>query len=507
MTEIPSESEPAEFVTETFEKNRGRSRWSLALLAAVLALISAGAGLLIQDRFEKSVRAELIDRGRSVAWGILLGVEAGRSNGGSKDLQAWKDALEGTDGVAYIVAKDEKGTILYHTFDSEVPEALSGADGSNGDVRRIDVLGKKGVLDVRVPVRSDQWAVIHVGMDPAFEQKRLNGVRTTIWVAVCLCAVFSFAVTAFFYYFLTVKPLGRIAGNGGKRIDLPFGEEQIRTISRLIGERGRELRKCRSRIGSMKDEIEQRQQEFQNQKEALQKAQAQMIRSEKFASMGQIAASVAHEISNPLAGILTYLKLIRRKLESGKGLQDNKDVYRQYLLTMERETERCGHIVKNLLDFARGSDPDLREIQVHRVLEDTLFLLNFKLLTNDVLLEKDFGEVPPVLGDFGQLKQVFLNVIINAIEAMKTDERILRIRTRYHQESGSVLVEFQDSGEGIPQKDIHKVFDPFYTTKPGGTGMGLAVLYSILEKHNADINIDSEPGKGTKVTIQLNATQ
>src|SRR4030042_1632807 len=99
---------------------------------------------------------------------------------------------------------------------------------------------------------------------------------------------------------------------------------------------------------------------------------------------------------------------------------------------MEKETERCGHIVKNLLDFARSSEPDLREIDVHRVIEDTLFLLNFKLITNDVLVEKIYEEIPPVAGDFGQLKQVFLNPIINAVEAMKGDERTLRITTRHH---------------------------------------------------------------------------
>ena len=505
MTEITFETEPADYETDSFEKACGRNRRFTALLLAALVLIAAGTGLLIQNYFEKSVRPALIERGRLVARGLLLGARTGQADGSSGDKRGWKDAFEGTDGVVYIVVKDEKGAILDHTFDGAVPEAIAEPDGSNEPVRKIEALGKNGVIDVRVPVRSDRWAAIHVGMDPAFEQKHLSGQRAAVWIAVSLCVVFTLVVTAFFYYFRMVKPLGKIAGTDGERTGLPFGEENLLTVSRLIGERGRELRTCRSRIDSMKDEIHRRQMEFQSQKEALQKAQAQMIRSEKFASMGQIAASVAHEISNPLAGILTYLKLIRRKLESGEGLQENKDVYKQYLLTMERETERCGHIVKNLLDFARGSDPDLREIQVHRVLEDTLFLLNFKLLTSDVLLEKDFGEVPSVLGDFGQLKQVFLNVIINAIEAMKTDERVLRIRTRHHQESGSVLVEFQDSGEGIPQKDIHKVFDPFYTTKPGGTGMGLAVLYSILEKHNADINIDSEPGKGTKVTIQLNA--
>jgi len=266
-----------------------------------------------------------------------------------------------------------------------------------------------------------------------------------------------------------------------------------------------DLRRYHEQLEAKTRELEASKEELQRQNEEIRKAQAQMIRSEKFASMGQLAASIAHEISNPLAGILTYVKLIRRKLESGQSLEEHKETYRHYLLTMERETERCGNIVKNLLDFARSSEPDLREIDVHRVLEDTLFLLKFKLMMHDVVLEKDYGEIPPVSGDFGQLKQVFLNVILNALEAMKGEDRRLQIRTTYHRESKSIFVEIQDTGEGISEENIYKVFDPFFTTKPRGTGMGLAVVYGILEKHNADINIDSEPGKGTKVTIQLNA--
>jgi len=95
-------------------------------------------------------------------------------------------------------------------------------------------------------------------------------------------------------------------------------------------------------------------------------------------------------------------------------------------------------------------------------------------------------------------------VIVNAIEAMKSEERVLKIQTTFHRESKSVLVEIQDTGEGISEKNIYRVFDPFFTTKPRGTGMGLAVVYGILEKHNADISIDSQVGKGTKVTVQLN---
>jgi|GEM_PF-1215282 signal transduction histidine kinase len=479
----------------------------------LLSLIVFGviSGLIIRTKYRESLQSDLVAEGRSLAEGIARSLEGGLLQDRPEALQELLYELRHLHGVLYILALDADGKIVGHSFSGPPPRVLVQRAFEREGIQQIPYPGSPGAIDIAASTSAEGLASIHVGMDLGLVARRLENVPVIVW-RIVLVSVLCAASVAIIVYWRIIRPIHVIVeairrigrGRFSGRVPIHCGGE-LGIVAASLELMYADLRRYHEQLEAKTRELEASKEELQRQNEEIRKAQAQMIRSEKFASMGQLAASIAHEISNPLAGILTYVKLIRRKLESGQSLEEHKETYRHYLLTMERETERCGNIVKNLLDFARSSEPDLREIDVHRVLEDTLFLLKFKLMMHDVVLEKDYGEIPPVSGDFGQLKQVFLNVILNALEAMKGEDRRLQIRTTYHRESKSIFVEIQDTGEGISEENIYKVFDPFFTTKPRGTGMGLAVVYGILEKHNADINIDSEPGKGTKVTIQLNA--
>jgi two-component system NtrC family sensor kinase len=224
----------------------------------------------------------------------------------------------------------------------------------------------------------------------------------------------------------------------------------------------------------------------------------QLIRSERLATLGQLAAGVAHEINNPIAGIITYLRLIQKKL--GKNEFGDGEM-RRYLEIIEKETTRIGTIVRHLLDFARQSEPNLKPVDIHLILNESLELLAHKFRLQGIEIEKNYGVCPQIIADFAQLQQTFMNIIINACEAME-DGGKLTITTRVGG-NNMVEIEFSDTGKGIPPENLHRIFDPFFTTKPKGTGLGLSVVYGIIMRHQGEINVKSEVNKGTTFTIRL----
>ena len=234
--------------------------------------------------------------------------------------------------------------------------------------------------------------------------------------------------------------------------------------------------------------------------EALERAQERLIQTEKLSSLGRLSASIAHEINNPLAGILTTAKLLIRTIGDAPDPQATWMV--RQLGLVQRETERCTAIVRNLLGFARERPLTLTDADVNVALDEALFLVQNQFALQNITLERDLAPVPPVRADFGQLRQAFANIIINACDAMPKGGS-LRVRTRALQPEQAVEVVIGDTGTGIPRELLSKVLDPFFTTKEKGTGLGLSVVYGVVERHRGKLSIDSQPGAGTAVTIRL----
>ncbi len=252
------------------------------------------------------------------------------------------------------------------------------------------------------------------------------------------------------------------------------------------------------------DEIGQLAESFNTMTQRLKIVQYQLLQSEKLASIGKLAATIAHEINNPLNGILTYTKLIERKLAEGTLRKNEIPKFRSYLTIMERETERCSTIVRNLLDFARQREPSLKpDVDINEVLEEALSLLANQIALQEVTLEKRFGQLPPIMADPMQLRQVFLNVILNSCEAMQDGGMVTVTTAVSNKRKKAVRVEIADNGVGIEEKDLSKVFDPFFTSKEKGTGLGLSVVYGIINSHQGTIQVKSTVGKGTTITITL----
>src|SRR5512133_2838332 len=234
----------------------------------------------------------------------------------------------------------------------------------------------------------------------------------------------------------------------------------------------------------------------------LRAAQEQLLRTEKLSSLGKLSASIAHEINNPLAGILTFSKLIIRKLGDGDLDPEGREKVLKHLALVEREAYRCSVIVKNLLDFARERPMLVKPADVNQAGAEILTLVDNQAHIQGVEIVRELSPLPPVMGDFGQLRQAFMNIASNACEAM---EGAGRLTVRSHEVPGELGVEvvFEDTGPGIPKERLRKICDPFFTTKERGTGLGLSVVYGVVAKHGGPIEVDSEEGRGTRFIIRL----
>lgn len=231
----------------------------------------------------------------------------------------------------------------------------------------------------------------------------------------------------------------------------------------------------------------------------LQSAQQLLIRAEKLASIGRLAASIAHEINNPLQPIRIHLE------DMLEDIQNNAPLDTRAIQTIQESVERIRRIVSQLLEFSGKRNANAQELQlldINQVIEGVLSL-NRKFFEKEGLrITTDFGAIPGVYGSKDQLEQVFMNVVLNAKAALAAGGQ-LHVHTEH--KNGQVIITFQDSGCGIPPEQIDKIFDPFFSTKANGTGLGLFVSYGIIEGHHGTISVDSQLGVGTTVTIQLPA--
>jgi signal transduction histidine kinase len=220
------------------------------------------------------------------------------------------------------------------------------------------------------------------------------------------------------------------------------------------------------------------------------------IQADKLSSLGRMAAGIAHEINNPLAGILLYSSNLVKKVPETGPLKKGLEV-------IIHETMRCRGIIQDLLEFSRQREPVKALADLNGVINKALSILANEFRINRITLEKSLSDhLPKVLIDVNQIEQVFINFFMNAIEAIQGQGQV-SVHSFKDEDDQGVVVEIQDSGMGIPQEHLEKIFEPFFSTKQKGTGLGLAVNYGIIQKHGGQIRVRSQPGRGTTMTIRL----
>ena len=237
----------------------------------------------------------------------------------------------------------------------------------------------------------------------------------------------------------------------------------------------------------------------------LQEAQEQVIRSEKLASLGKLSATIAHEINNPLAAVLNYIRLMMKIIARGGFTEARLDDISRYLDTMETETARCGEIVKNLLAFSRQTKTTMGTHDIEEIIDRSVTLIAHDLEIKNIRILKEVdSNLPAVLCDFRQIQHVFLNLLSNSSEAMP-EGGTMTVTAKYIESNGFVEIGIADTGRGILKEDLKNIFEPFFTTKEEGkgVGLGLSIVYGIILRHNGFIDVESEIGKGTEFKVRL----
>ncbi len=235
------------------------------------------------------------------------------------------------------------------------------------------------------------------------------------------------------------------------------------------------------------------------------KDQARILHQDKMMSLGRLSASMVHEINNPLAGILTYTRLMGRILDDGPLPAKQIERFRQHLKLMESETIRCSDIVSNLLTFSRRSTPSKQPVNVEELLNRCILLGRHKLMLNHIKLTTDIDSPIPLLkADFNQLQQCIINLIFNAMDAMP-DGGDLFISASHDPDGHLVRITVKDSGTGISPENMPRIFEPFFTTKKEGygVGLGLSILYGIVESNNGRVIVNSRPGEGAAFVLEF----
>ena len=260
------------------------------------------------------------------------------------------------------------------------------------------------------------------------------------------------------------------------------------------------LKEANEAIQDWSTQLENRVQEKTRE---LEKTQSRLIVAEKMAAMGELSAMVAHEINNPLSGILSYAKLSSRFLNQGNIDSVILESVKKNLTFISNETKRCGNIVKNLLIFARRTSGDYKEEHLNKIIEDSIQVIDHSVKMKGLSLVTELNEENDLLQcDAGGIQQIFVALIINSIEATPPGGKIT-IKTEYMKERDQVRIIVTDEGKGIPEEALPHIFEPFFSTKVKSTGLGLSVVYGVVEQHAGTIEVASKVNEGTTFTITL----
>jgi len=313
------------------------------------------------------------------------------------------------------------------------------------------------------------------------------GVALGSWVAVTVARKISRPIQA-----MAVAAQKVAEGDYTQTVEAA-SQDEIGYLAECFNKMTRELTKATQQLREWAENLESK---VEQRTAELKAMQGHLIQAEKLAAIGKLAAGVAHEINNPLTGVLTNSSLLLEDVPQG-------DPMREDLQVIVDETLRCRKIVKGLLDFARQTKPQKQIVDLNSVVEDVLNFVRNQASFHDIAIETDLEpKLPCVMADRDQIRQVVLNTVLNAAEAMPNGGSI-RVTSRSDPTTRQIEVRIADTGPGIPDEIKNKLFEPFFTTKKSGTGLGLAIAYGIMQRHKGTIWIESERGKGTTIILSI----
>lgn len=353
--------------------------------------------------------------------------------------------------------------------------------------------------------------VLDVSLDLAQIDAEIAGIRGRVGIITGTLVILMSAFIFFFTRHFVSAPIRELI-NGTKAVGIMQLDRPI-TIrsSEELGELAQSFDTMRMRLKEALDEnnrfTQSLETKVEQRTEQLKVAHQKLLHSDRLASLGQLSASVAHEINNPLSGVLNLSMLMQRILKENGIPEERVPEFKKYLAQVIHETARVGRIVQDLLAFSRRSKPQRTEINLNAVITTTVNLLSHKLKLMNVSVELVLDETTPLMHcDTSQMQQVLINLIMNGAEAAQNRSNSkVTVRTRTDNTTHELVLEVTDNGDGIPEENLPKIFNPFYTTKEEGkgVGLGLAVVYGIIEGHRGEIDVRSRVGHGTTFLVRL----
>lgn len=517
---------------------------SIMLVLSMLVI----SGYLIRRQSESYLR-ELETRGQTIAQMLAINSEAGVLFDNRRDLENTLLVVAEFNVVQYASVINREGTLLAEVGQraglgsklTESPTIL--ADSTSGVKRRYvtDTTGSD-VLIVAVPVLTHKTPIDmeHLGItdggslsgssageveeigtvelwlstaavSQSIQEAQMAVIFLTVFVLLFAVLVIAVIVSAITHPLTDLVQVTDQVSRGdlNQRVEIDRGDE-IGHLAKTFNEMIASLRQSRDDIEQYNRTLEGK---IIDRTRQLEEAQNALIQSEKMSAIGQLAAGVAHELNNPLGGILGYAQFTLEKLQKNdpaKTTSREVESYIRYVTDIEVQARRCKQIVQNLLRFSRSSRTiDLEPVDLNKVLEETVTFMEHQLHMNQIELKLELEPaLPLVQGNAGQLQQVFTNLLINAMHASKSGSSIVivsRFSPSVGEFGGAVELQFIDQGHGIPAENIKKIFEPFFTTKEigKGTGLGLSISYGIVKEHGGEITVTSKVGQGTTFTLVL----
>ena len=517
-------------------------------IAAMLVVSMLAISSYLVRRQSESFRHELEVTGETMVRVLAIDAESGVLFGSKYDLEELLKAPAQFDVVTYASIKSIDSSILAQIGDSAKQAAgidptkdgcfgdtchefvyTTGADGNEYlvicspivTVKRAvsrENLGLTGGLDSTLTSGATTEIIGHIEMGLSLEHVNRSILEAKI-ASYFLTAIIVIGTILLLTFIVgvVIRPVTRLVkvtdrvSHGDLDVKVEINQtDEIGHLARTFNNMIESLRQSRIEIERYNKTLEEK---IIERTQQLEEAQAQLIQSEKMGAIGQLAAGVAHELNNPLGGILGYAQFTLEKLQ--KNVPDKtttKEIqsYIRYVSDIETQARRCKTIVQNLLRFSRSSRTvEFDEIDVNKTIEETLTFVGHQLHLNQIELETVLdSNLPHIQGNAGQLQQVFTNLIINAMHASTPGSTIM-ITTRFSpalgEFGGTVELSFIDHGSGIKEEHLKRIFEPFFTTKEvgKGTGLGLSVSYGIIKEHGGEISVQSTVGKGTTFTIVL----
>jgi two-component system, NtrC family, sensor kinase len=442
-------------------------------------------------------------------------------------------------GIERIRIYDKKGVIRYSTQQKETgtsvdmaADACTMCHGNSTDfqktqsqqyVRVYDRASGHRVLGFINPIRNERscWeadchahspdqtilGVLDVQLSLADVDGYISSSTSQLLIAALLTLFIVVTASALFVYRSVHLPVARVidgtrvlaSGNLSHEIQVTSSDE-IGNLAQSFNAMARDLARARKELLQWSETLEEK---VEQKTQELRETQAHAVHMEKMASLGKLSSMIAHELNNPLSGILTYAKLIRKRLSQDEPNRERLDLAVRDVTLIADEAKRCGDIVRNLLYFARGQEGEYAECDLMDALRRCLRLVQHQIDMQSVTVDFAGPEIAPrIICDANQIQQVVLAMVINAIEAMP-DGGTLAISLSFS--SSHAFLRIRDTGIGIAPADLSRIFEPFFTTKEGGagTGLGLSIAYGIIRKHGGNISVQSEESKGSTFLIML----